>query len=78
MTARCDYCGAALEVFEGHRYCPDCERYTTAEQPLDLVKLVDTDPDIARERAAWRAAYQDEHDEPLVWIEDEDEGRAHP
>jgi hypothetical protein len=28
----CDYCGAALECFEGERYCPDCTRYEVEEQ----------------------------------------------
>jgi len=37
-------------VFEGEPYCPDCERFTLA----DLGELVDADPDVRRERAAWR------------------------
>jgi hypothetical protein len=33
-TPRCESCGRALECFEGHYYCPDCERYATAPPPV--------------------------------------------
>jgi hypothetical protein len=33
LTPRCESCGGALECFEGYHYCPDCERYSTAQPP---------------------------------------------
>jgi hypothetical protein len=32
-TPRCHQCGGALEVFEGHAYCPDCTSYEPAPAP---------------------------------------------
>jgi hypothetical protein len=34
LTPRCDYCGQALETFEGHSYCVDCERYTVTSPAI--------------------------------------------
>jgi hypothetical protein len=31
LTPRCESCGGALEVFEGHAYCPDCTSYEPAQ-----------------------------------------------
>jgi hypothetical protein len=49
---RCRHCGSVLEHFEDDAYCPDCTAYEPTEP--DLVKLIDTDPDVERERAEWQ------------------------
>jgi hypothetical protein len=33
LARHCPYCGGSLECFEGHTFCPDCERYTVADPP---------------------------------------------
>jgi hypothetical protein len=55
LTPRCQQCGGPLETYQGECYCELCWTYApTDPPPLDLVKLVDTDPDLERERRAWK------------------------
>jgi uncharacterized Zn finger protein (UPF0148 family) len=53
MTPHCHHCGEPLHVHEGEPYCPSCLSFTTA------------DPDLERERAAWR----EETGEDIVILE---------
>jgi hypothetical protein len=79
---RCPQCGGPLLYFDDglnvEEHCDYCWSFRPAAYPdepedlSDLCRLVDEDPDVRRERAEWEA----EFGEPLVWLEDPDEGRA--
>jgi hypothetical protein len=48
MTPRCHHCGGELFTHDGERLCADCTAFRPADPPLDLVRLVGADPDLAQ------------------------------